>query len=72
MPKLIKSFGSDGLTQLWYNGPLVPYWLPELIYFPIGVAMFALIGVLVAVPVGYVQLRRFRRRLEEPPDARRP
>ena len=70
-PKLIRSFSSDGLTQFGYNGPLVPYWVPDLIYFPIGVAMFALIGVLVALPAGYFQLWRFRRRLAEPPDPRR-
>ena len=76
-PKLIKSFWFDATDALWRGGPLVPYWLLELIYFPVGVALCALIGVLFAVPAGYFQLRRFRRRLAAPesprcPEARAP
>jgi len=65
-PTLIKSCSYDGLTPLGQNGPLVAHWVAKLVYFPVGVAMFALIGALVALPAGYFQLRRFRRRLAEP------
>ncbi len=59
---------SDGLTQLRDNGPLVTHWVANLIYFPTS----ALFVALIAVPVGYFQLWRFRRRLEEPIDAPKP
>lgn len=76
-PDLIESFWIDGLVQIGYNGPLVPYWLENLISFPLGVAVFALIGALVSLPAGYFQLRRSRRklaRLENPryPEAQAP
>ncbi|MGH8491077.1 MAG: hypothetical protein ACREXS_19975 [Gammaproteobacteria bacterium] len=63
-PDLIKSFWIDGLTQLGYNGPLVPYWVEDLIQFPIGVVLFALIGALPALLVGYFQFWRKLARLE--------
>lgn len=66
-----------GINALFAFGPKIVKGSLSLSYFPIGVAMFALIGVLVALPVGYFQLRRFRRRLAEPtnpgcPEARAP
>ena len=71
-PKLIKSFSYDGLAPLWQHGPLVAYWVANLIYFPTFVALFALFAALIAVPVGYFQLWRFRRRLAEPADPQCP
>ena len=64
-PKLIKSFWIDGLVQMGYNGPLVPYWVENLIQLPLGIGMFALIGAIAILPAGYFQLWRFRRRLVE-------
>lgn len=60
-----------GINALFAFGPKLIKGSLSLSYFPIGVAMFALIGVLVALPAGYFQLWRFRRRLAEPPDPRR-
>lgn len=66
-----------GINALFAFGPKLIKGSLSLSYFPIGVAMFALIGVLAALPVGYFQLRRFRRRLAGPtnpgcPEARAP
>ena len=41
VPKFIRSFGGDGLIQLWYDGPLAPHWVDELIGLTIGVPGFA-------------------------------
>lgn len=71
-PLFIKSFSYDELAPLWEGGPLVAYWVPYLIYFPAFVALFAVFAALIALPAGYFQLRRFRRRLAEQENPQRP
>lgn len=57
-PDFLKSLGSGGLVALTSTGPVVPYWVEALIVLGLGVPTFGLMGALIAIPVGYYQLRQ--------------
>jgi hypothetical protein len=58
-PGFLKSLGSDGLVALTSTGPVVPYWIEALMVLALGIPIFGLMGALIAIPVGYYQLRKF-------------
>jgi hypothetical protein len=57
-PDFVRSLGSDGLVALTSTGPIVPYWIEALSVLAVGLPIFALMGALMALPVGYYQLQK--------------
>jgi hypothetical protein len=58
-PDFLKSLGSGGLVALSSTGPVVPSWIEALMVLAQGIPIFGLMGALIAMPVGYYQLRKF-------------
>lgn len=56
-PDFVLSLGSGGLVALSSTGPVVSSWIEALLVLGLGIPIFGLTGALIAMPLGYYQLR---------------